>query len=188
MRLRFAEPRDGAAIAEIYAPIVAATAISFEETPPDAATMAGRVAQHPADKPWLVAERDDRLVGYAYASTFRGRPAYRFGVEVTVYIAEDARRGGVARTLYATLFAVLAAQGYSRAFAGVTQPNDASDSLHRALGFIEIGSFPAAGWKFGTWHDVRFYARTLRALDVPEHDPLALAAVDPAILRTCGVR
>jgi phosphinothricin acetyltransferase len=191
MRLRLAEPGDGAAIAEIYAPIVAATAISFEETPPDTATMTGRIIQQAGDKPWLVAERDGMLLGYAYASTFRARPAYRFGVEVTVYVAEAARRSGVARTLYAALFALLAAQGYRRAFAGVTQPNDASDALHRAAGFAEIGTFPAAGWKFGRWHDVRFYARTLRALDVPEHDPLALHALDPAILAEalhCGDR
>ncbi len=182
MRLRFAEPGDGAAMAEIYAPIVAATAISFEEAPPDAAIMSERIARQPADKPWLVAERNERLLGYAYASVFRARTAYRFGVEVAVYVAPEARRSGIARTLYDALFAVLAAQGYRRAFAGVTLPNEASNALHRAAGFAEIGTFAAAGWKFGSWHDVRFYARTLRTLDAPEHDPLALHAVDPAIL------
>ena len=182
MRLRFAKPTDGAAIAEIYAPIVAETAISFEDVPPDAATMMMRVSSHPADKPWLVAERDGLLLGYAYASTFRPRPAYRFGVEVTVYVGEQARRTGVARRLYHALFELLATQGYRRAIAGITQPNAASNALHCSLDFVDVGTFAAAGWKFGRWHDLRFFERTLRALGAPEDDPLALDSLDPSIL------
>jgi L-amino acid N-acyltransferase YncA len=146
--IRFASLRDAPAIAAIYAPIVEHTAISFETVPPDAAEIGRRIAALPADKPYLVAEIDGRVVGYSYASAFRGRPAYRFGVEVTVYIAADARRLGAGRRLYGALFALLRRQGYRRAFAGIALPNAGSIALHRAFGFTDAGVWHAAGLKF----------------------------------------
>jgi L-amino acid N-acyltransferase YncA len=172
VQLRFASLRDAAAIAAIYAPIVEQTAISFETVAPDAAEIGRRIANTPADKPYLVAEIDGRVAGYAYASGVRGRAAYRFGAEVTVYVAEDARRHGVGRRLYGALFALLRRQGYRRAFAGIALPNDGSVGLHRALGFTAAGVWHAAGLKFGAWHDVGFFELALGPLDVPEHDPL----------------
>jgi L-amino acid N-acyltransferase YncA len=136
--------------------------------------MRSRIALQPANKPWIVAERDGAVAGYAYASTFRGRTAYRFGVEVTAYVAEHARRGGLGRAMYRALFALLVYQGYRRAFAGVTLPNDASVALHRAAGFTEAGVTHAAGFKFDRWHDVVFYERALAPLDIPPRDPRAV--------------
>jgi L-amino acid N-acyltransferase YncA len=183
MRLRFASLRDDAAIAAIYAPVVTATAISFELVAPDAAAMRARIAEQPADKPWLVAEIDDAVAGYAYASSFRGRAAYRFSVEVGVYVAEGARRRGAGLALYRALTALLATQGYRRAFAGIALPNDASIALHRAAGFTEAGVVHAAGFKFDRWHDVAFYERALAPLDVPRRDPRRLDELDASEVR-----
>jgi phosphinothricin acetyltransferase len=172
MRLRFASLNDADAIAAIYAPIVRDTAISFEEVPPDGAEIRARIAHMPADKPYLVAEHDGAVAGYAYASGVRGRAAYRYGAEVTVYVAEHARRLGVGRRLYAALFELLRRQGYRRAFAGIALPNAASVALHEAAGFTSAGVWHAAGYKFGRWHDVGFWELALGALDAPDRDPL----------------
>jgi L-amino acid N-acyltransferase YncA len=178
--LRFASLRDAEQIAAIYAPIVASTAISFELVAPDLGEMRLRMASQAANKPWIVAEIDGAVAGYAYASTFRGRAAYRFGVEVTAYVAERARRSGLGRALYRALMHLLKSQGYRRAFAGITLPNDASVALHRAAGFTEAGVVHAAGHKFDRWHDVAFYERELGPLDLPQRDPLAVDALAPA--------
>jgi L-amino acid N-acyltransferase YncA len=183
MTLRFASLRDDAALAAIYAPIVASTAISFELVPPDAAEMRARIAAQPADKPWIVAELDGAVAGYAYASNFRGRPAYRFGVEVTVYVAETARRRGVGQGLYRSLLLLLTMQGYRRAFAGIALPNDASVALHTSAGFTEAGVVHAAGFKFERWHDVAFFEYALAPLGIPQRDPCALDELEPREVR-----
>lgn len=183
MILRFASLRDAEEIAAIYAPIVEASAISFEAAAPDAAEMRSRLAGQPANKPWIVADAGGTIAGYAYASPFRGRAAYRFGAEVTVYVAGRARRTGVGRTLYTALLRLLMAQGYRRAFAGIALPNAASVALHHAIGFTDAGVVHAAGYKFGRWHDVGFYERALGTLDVPLHDPLDITALDPSAVR-----
>ena len=180
MLLRLVAPDDAAAVAAIYAPIVLETAISFEEIPPDIASMRARISAHPPDKAWIVAQDDDgTIAGYAYASVWRARPAYRFGAELTVYVAETARRRGIGRTLYEALLQLMAAQGYRRAFAGVTLPNDASVALHKAIGMAEAGTFRAAGFKFNRWHDLLFLEKTIGPLDTPHHDPIAVAALAP---------
>jgi len=183
MLLRFASLRDDAAITAIYAPIVTATAISFELVAPNADEMRTRIATQPANKPWIVAEIDAAVAGYAYASTFRARAAYRFGAEVTVYVAERARRRGVGRALYRSLLHLLALAGYRNAYAGITLPNDASVELHRAAGFTATGVVHAAGFKFDRWHDVAFYECRLAPLDVPPHDPRAIDQLGAAEVR-----
>jgi L-amino acid N-acyltransferase YncA len=182
--LRFASLRDAEELVAIYAPIVETTAISFEAAAPDADEMRLRLTSQPANKPWIVAETAGAVAGYAYAGMFRGRTAYRFGAEVTVYVAERARRGGVGRALYAALLRLLTAQGYRRAFAGIALPNDASVALHHAAGFTDAGVVHAAGYKFGRWHDVGFYECALGALDTPRYDPLDITALDPSAIRT----
>src|SRR5665213_919155 len=98
--IRLATQADGPALAEIYRPAVTESATSFELEPPDGATMAQRVEQVLARTPWLVWERDEAVLGYAYASAHRERPAYQWSVEVSAYVHHDARRMGVARSLY----------------------------------------------------------------------------------------
>jgi L-amino acid N-acyltransferase YncA len=162
LRVRIATPDDAAGLAAIYAPIVRDTVISFEYDPPGADVMRQRVAALLPRWPWLVCERDGVLLGYVYASTHRERAAYQWAVEVSAYIAADARRHGVARALYGALFAMIAAQGCVHAYAGITLPNVPSVALHESLGFRKLGVYERIGFKFGAWHDVGWWSLLLR--------------------------
>jgi phosphinothricin acetyltransferase len=133
MLVREATNGDAAACAEIYAPYVRETPISFELAPPDADAMAGRIAAALERHAWLVAEDEGRVVGYAYGGPYKEREAYRWACEVSVYVERGRRRSGTGRALYDALFERLAARGYLTAVAGMTLPNDASAGLHRAV-------------------------------------------------------
>jgi L-amino acid N-acyltransferase YncA len=149
----------------IYAPFVSGTAVSFELEPPTVAAFAARVAEAQTRWAWLVAERGDEIAGYAYASAFRTRAAYRLTVECSAYVHESHRGQGVAGALYLRLFDRLRSQGYCNAYAGIALPNDASVAFHKSLGFTSVGTFHRAGWKFGRWHDVSWWE--LRLQDQP---------------------
>jgi phosphinothricin acetyltransferase len=181
--IRLATSSDAAPITAIYAPAVTDRATSFELEPPDATEMARRIEKTLARTPWLVCEHDGVVLGYAYAGPHRERAAYRWSVEVSAYVHPDAWRRGVGRALYASLFALLARQGFRNAYAGVTLPNDASVGLHRAVGFTPVGVFRGVGFKFGAWHDVAWFERPLlpRASDPPE--PVPLREMDADALR-----
>ena len=156
--IRDAEPaRDAAACAAIYAPHVEGSPVSFEERAPDAGEMAARIERVARTHCWLVAERDGEVVGYAYATAFNERPAYRWSTSVSVYIAEGARGAGVGRALYEALFERLRERGFRMACAGVTLPNAASVRLHERLGFKQIGVNSEIGFKGGAWRDVGWF-------------------------------
>jgi phosphinothricin acetyltransferase len=176
-RVRIARLDDAGAIAAIYAPIVEHTVISFELEPPSAEEMARRMRATLETHPWLVSEAGGEIEGYAYGSVFRARAAYRWSVETTVYVRDDCRRRGVARRLYGSLLATLGAQGFVGAFGGVTLPNAASVGLHESLGYRAVGVFPAAGWKFGAWHDVGFWHRTIGERPAHPAPPRSFAEV-----------
>ena len=166
--IRLATEADAEAMAEIYAPVVRDTAISFEMVPPDAAAFRAKIRDILRLAPFLVREDGGRMTGYAYATSFRARPAYRFSVETSVYVRDSERGRGVGRSLYEELLARLVRQGFRRAIAGITQPNAASVALHEGLGFTYVGVFRAVGFKFGRWHDVAFWERELAPLvDAP---------------------
>lgn len=167
LSIRTAVEADAAAIQQIYAPVVLETAISFEEIPPTVQEMAQRITTTLQTYPYLVAEEDGVIKGYAYASQHRARPAYRWAVDVTVYIAESARRQGIARQLYETLLPLLEQQRFRAAYAGIAQPNEGSVGLHEMLGFVHIGTYPEVGFKLGKWHDVGYWRRGLCQLTPP---------------------
>lgn len=173
VHIRDATDDDAAACAAIYAPYVRDTAITFELDEPDAATFAERIAVAQHNHAWLVAERDTRVVGYAYGGEHKTRAAYRWSCEVSVYLEVGPRRSGAGRALYEALLARLAGRGYRTAVAGTTLPNEASCRLHRAMGFEPVGTYRAIGWKHGRWHDVAWAQRPLTDLDRPPHDPPA---------------
>jgi phosphinothricin acetyltransferase len=145
---------DATALADIYRPIVEATTISFEETPPDEEAFRSRISQTAAAYPWIVACNDERVLGYAYAGRHRERAGYRHSVDVSIYLADDARRRGIGTMLYSQLFDLLGEYRFHRAFAGITLPNEASIALHRRFGFSEVGVYHEVGYKFGRWLDV----------------------------------
>ena len=166
-RIRIARPPDAPQISDIYRPIVADTAISFEEDPPSAVEMERRITATLETHPWLVCDRDGWIAGYAYATRLRARPAYQWSVEVSAYTHTDARRSGVSRALYTSLLEVLKRQGLVNAYAGITLPNEGSVGLHEALGFKPLGVYRTVGHKIGRWHDVGWWQLALQ--DPPEH-------------------
>ena len=168
MKIRIANLEDAAAVAAIYAPVVAHTHISFETDAPDAHEMRGRIEKTLAILPWLVAEDAAGAVcGYAYASKHRERAAYQWSVDTTVYVRDDMRGQGVGRALYGRLLPLLAELGYYQAFAGIALPNAGSVGLHEAVGFEALGVYRNVGFKNGEWRDVGWWQKALRPLDTP---------------------
>jgi len=173
LTIRDADPtRDAAACAAIYAPHVEGSPVSFEERAPDAAELAARIERYGASHAWLVAEGGGEVVGYAYATAFNERPAYRWSASVSVYVAEAARGQGVGRALYEALFDRLRECGFRMACAGITLPNEASVGLHETLGFEPTGVNREIGFKEGAWRDVGWFQLELApAPDGPPREP-----------------
>ena len=171
---RPARSSDAAAVAAIYAPYVLETTISFEEEAPTTAEMAERIASTQAIFPFIVFEDQGQVIGYAYAGPHRARPAYRWSVDVTVYVVQHAHRAGVGRALYRDLLAHLVDQGFHSAFAGIALPNDKSVGLHEAMGFEHLGTYREVGFKFGGWHDVGWWRLSLNE-GLPTGEPIASA-------------
>jgi len=155
--IRSATPGDAEAICAIYNPCVAETVITFEEREVPADEMRARMAGVTAALPWLVFETGGTIGGYAYATPWRARAAYRHSVETTVYVAPVCRRQGVGRQLYTELIARLRALGVHRAMGGIALPNPASVALHETLGFRKVAHFAEVGRKFGRWIDVGYW-------------------------------
>ncbi len=168
--VRDATTEDAAACVGIYEPYVRETAISFEAEPPTPSEMAARIATAQERHAWLVAERDGRVVGYAYAGRFKERAAYDWSCEVSVYVDREQRGGGIGRLLYAALFDRLAGLGYRQAAAGATLPNAESEAFHRSMGFEPVGTWRRIGWKHGQWRDVAWFQRGL-GKDAPDRPP-----------------
>ena len=167
MLLRPCEPRDIPEITAIYRQAVLHGTASFEIDPPDEAEMARRrAALLDAGQPYLVAERGERVAGYSYAGPYRARLAYRSTVENSVYVAEDARRTGVAGKLLARLIEESAARGFRQMIAVIgDSANLASIRLHEAAGFSHTGVLRSVGWKHGRWLDTVLMQRALGAGD-----------------------
>jgi L-amino acid N-acyltransferase YncA len=161
-RIRPATASDGPALAALYNHYIVHTPITFEEVEVSGTEMATRVADvHAGGFPWLVATRDASLVGYAYAAPWRTRSAYRYSVEVTVYVLHQHPRRGIGTALYEALFADLRTRGVHAVMGGITLPNDASVALHERFGMTKVAHFAQVGFKFGTWHDVGYWHRLL---------------------------
>lgn len=176
--IRLATTADADGCRAIYGPIVEHRTTSFETAIPTEPDIAQRIATGTHTWPWLVAVgRDEAVKGYAYVSQHRGRAAYQWSAEVSVYIDPNHHRSGLGRRLYEALFACLRAQGFYNAYAGVTLPNDASVGLHRSMNFVEVGVYENVGFKFGAWHSVRWLQkRLLTEGDRTPTPPRALAS------------
>lgn len=140
------------------------TTVSFEDEPPSTEEMAGRIEKSHL---WLVADRGGEIAGYAYANAFHPRSAYRWSVEVSVYLEPGARGRGVGKHLLGVLLDRLREMGFVNAFGGVALPNDASVGLFESLGFERIAHWDKVGYKFGAWHDVDWWQLRLREPTVP---------------------
>ena len=177
LMVRAAQVEDGAAVAGIYGPYVRDTAVSFETDAPTAAVMAERIGATLLTHPWLVAERDGIVVGFTYAGKHSQRAAYRWTVDVTVYVGDDERRGGVGRQLYSTLLTTLRMQGFRSAFSEIVLPNEGSVRLHEAMGFMHLGVHKDVGYKLGQWHDIGYWRLGLSDGSAPPDDPIPFASL-----------
>jgi L-amino acid N-acyltransferase YncA len=162
--IRPAKSRDLAAITRIYADAVRHGTASFEIEPPDENEMARRQqALIAGGHPYVVAEQHDEILGYAYAGPYRARPAYRFTVEDSIYIAPQAQRRGIGRALLDRLIADAQARGFRQMIAviGDSSAQAPSIALHEAAGFRLVGKFEAVGFKFDRWLDSLLMQRPL---------------------------
>jgi L-amino acid N-acyltransferase YncA len=155
LSIRPAKPSDIPAITRIYAHAVEHGTASFELTPPDEAEMGRRMQALLDGKfPYFVAEVDGAIAGYAYASLYRTRPAYRFTVENSVYVAPDMHRRGVGKALLEKLIEACTALGFRQMIAVIGDSNQAASiGVHKACGFVDAGNLRDIGWKFGRWLD-----------------------------------
>ena len=176
--IRLAVEDDAAELAAIYRPYVEDSRISFEDVAPDAAEMARRLRGDPAGfHPWLLAEEDGRLLGYAASSPFRTRRAYRWTVETGIYLASDAHGRGIGRALLSELLWLLERQGYVAAIGAIALPNPASVALHEKLGFTYAGTYRGVGHKFGEWMDVGLWQKELAPRTDTPAEPLSYRTV-----------
>lgn len=169
--IRLANAADAPQIAAIYRPFCADSCVSFETEAPDATEMASRVDRINARYAWLVDDSGGMVRGYAYASPHRERAAYRWAVEVTVYVHERHRGKGVGRALYADLFGRLREQGLYRAYAGILVPNPPSQAFHESMGFSLVGIYRKIGYKLGAWRDVGWWQLALQPHDGEPAEP-----------------
>lgn len=174
--IRPARPEDAAAIAAIYAPHVLSGTVSFESDAPDARGMRTRMAASDGLYPWLVAAigdagEEEAILGYAYATKFKDRPAYRWTVETTIYVSGAAQGQGTGQLLYDALIDTLTAQGFVQAIATIALPNDDSIRLHEKVGFRRAGQYREVGFKLGRWLDVGIWQRELNEAVVPPKEP-----------------
>lgn len=166
LRVRPAAPEDAAALLEIYAPYVERTAVTFEYAVPSVEDFAGRVARTLERYPYLAAEAEGRILGYACAGPFKERAAYDWAVETSVYVRQDERRRGIGRRLYEALERCLAAQGVLNLNACIACPEEPDEYLtrdsvefHRRLGWRLVGEFRRCGCKFGRWYNMVWMER-----------------------------
>ncbi len=156
--VRDAEPRDAEPVRRIYNHYVANTTITFEEEPVSTAQMQARIAEvHAHGLPWIVYADSGAVVGYAYATKWKTRSAYRHSVESTVYVGKDHVGRGIGSALYAKMLSRLRQTSVHAVVGGIALPNEASIRLHESLGFRKIAHFEQIGFKLGRWIDVGYW-------------------------------
>jgi L-amino acid N-acyltransferase YncA len=168
-RIRLAGEGDASAIAAIYRPYVIGSRFSFEETAPETREIADRMS-HPL-YPWLVAEEEGCVVGYASTSPMRNRAAYRWSVESGIYLTPSAQGRGIGRRLLGEHLALLQRQSFVTVIAGIALPNDPSVALHEKLGFTLSGIERGVGFKLGEWVDVGRWQKDLAPRDSEPAEP-----------------
>jgi L-amino acid N-acyltransferase YncA len=148
---------DADQICKIYNYYIQNTIVSFEESPVAPEEMASRIQEVIPLLPWIVYEENKQIVGYAFASKWKGRCAYRYSVETTVYLSPESTGKGIGSTLYEALISLLRQQGFHTAIGGISLPNEASIKLHEKFGFKKVAHFSQVGFKFNKWVDVAYW-------------------------------
>ncbi len=169
--IRFATEKDSPQILAIYAEYIH-TPITFDYVLPTQEIFTKQITETLKDYPYLVYEEEGKIQAYAYAHKLREREAYQWNAELSIYVDNTAHKKGLGHALYTTLMKILENQGIKAAYACITLPNEASLALHQHFQFTEVGRFPKAGFKNGTWHDVAWYRKELSAYEqLPAESP-----------------
>lgn len=161
MKVRKVLLGDAAQIAKIYNYYILSSVATFEEQAISTKEMEHRIGKVTTELPWLVYENADHILGYAYATQWKPRSAYRNTVESTVYVKPESIKKGVGQQLYFDLIAKLKELNLHAVLAGITLPNEASIRLHEKLGFEKVGQLKEVGYKFGSWVDVGYWQLTM---------------------------
>lgn len=178
MIIRVARPADASAMLDIYRPFVENTSITFETVTPTEQEFSARIKHYLESYPWLVAEINGEIAGYAYASRHRERVAYQWSVEVSVYISESFKRSGTARKLYEELFSLLTKQGFRNAYAVINLPNEPSVAFHESMGFIWFATYEQVGYKLGKWKNVGWWRKILNEFTMKPEAPIPFSFFD----------
>ena len=160
IRLRFASCNDAGKLLDIYSEYID-TPITFEYTLPSTEEFRERISNIISFYPYIVCEKDDEPIGYAYAHRHMERVAYQWNAELSVYIKKNFTSKGLGKILYSALMEILKLQGIRTVYGCVTVPNEKSEALHTGLGFRQIGIYRNAGYKNGEWRDVRWYEKQI---------------------------
>lgn len=179
MRIRSAAPADAAALLAIYAPYVRDTAVTFEYDVPTEPEFSRRIEETLEKYPYLVLEDRGEIRGYACAGPFKGRAAYDWAVETTVYISRDAHGRGYGKVLYTALEEELKRRGFLNAYACIAYSEKEDETLthasprfHEAMGYRLCGTFRKCGYKFGKWYDMIWMEKMLGEHISPARYPM----------------
>ncbi|MGT2911812.1 N-acetyltransferase family protein [Streptococcus cameli] len=167
MQIREAQIRDASDLLQIYSPYVLETAITFETAVPTIAEFQERMMGIMQYYPYLVAEENGRILGYAYAHEYYGRAAYDWTVEVSIYVDQQVRQSGIGTLLYDALEAMLDERHYVSLLACISLPNTASISFHEKRGYKQVAHFDRLGFKFDRWYDIVWLQKRLKEIDRP---------------------
>ncbi len=182
MKIRFATTADSSALLRIYAQYIA-TPVTFEYVPPTEKEFAERIAGMAAFYPYLAAEGDGGIVGYACAHRHMERAAYQWNAELSVYLDRNFTGRGLGTRLYRILIEMLRLQGVRNVYGGVTSPNPGSEALHESMGFLPIGTCHNAGYKDGRWRDVTWFEKQIAAYDDNPRPVVSIHAIPAEKLR-----
>ncbi len=167
MNIRIATLGDAPNLLKIYAPYVEHTAITFEYSVPTLEEFTARMQNTLQKYPYLVAEEDGKLLGYAYASAFKTRAAYDWSVETSIYVKKDTHRRGIGKALYTALEHMLARQHICNLCACIAYPNPESIAFHERFGYRTVAHFHASGYKQGVWYDMIWMEKELCPHTIP---------------------
>lgn len=160
--IRHISVSDTQSIADIYNYYILNSTVTFEEEKVTIDEIAERIKEvQSADLPWLIAENDSEILGYAFAKKWKERSAYRFAVEISVYVKHTEHGKGWGSLLYEALFDELADTDIHTAIGGITLPNEASVGLHEKFGMKKVAHFHEIGYKFGEWRDVGYWEKNI---------------------------
>lgn len=162
MEIRDAKLEDGEQVADVYNYYIQQTHHTFETDPLEAEEMQKRISVVTQKYPFLVAEDEGQILGYAYATQFKLRQAYEYASEVSIYVRNAAKQKGIGTQLYMKLFDELSETDIHAVVAGISLPNDASVLFHERLGFEKVAHFKEVGYKLGRWIDVGYWEKILR--------------------------